>query len=125
MLSEIDKDATTYSKNIDGGFTRDLIKIIICIGTKKIKKMMGSRLYVYRPTVATIYNRIIIEKYLEKYGFELIEISNNQQIFPADRLLGFLQIPFSLKIMELMKLQNATIKIKFITGYSVCARLKK
>ncbi|HPP88864.1 MAG TPA: hypothetical protein PLM75_13500, partial [bacterium] len=88
-------------------------------------KMMGSRLYLFRPTVATIYSKKIIEKYLKKYGFEIIEISNDQQIFSVARLLGFLRIPFSLKIMETLKFNDLTVKMKFLTGYCACAKLKK
>ncbi|HON57186.1 MAG TPA: methyltransferase domain-containing protein [bacterium] len=93
--------------------------------TRLLSKMMGSRLYLFRPTVATIYSKKIIEKYLKKYGFEIIEISNDQQIFSVARLLGFLRIPFSLKIMETLKLNDLTVKMKFLTGYCACAKLKK
>lgn len=86
-----------------------------------LSRILGSRLYLYRPTAATIYSKKTIINYCRKYGLRVQEIFNDIQVVSLARLLGFFRIPGLIRVIKYLGLEETTIHMKVLTGYSVCA----
>ncbi len=88
-----------------------------------ISRMLGSRLYLYRPTASTIYTRKNIIDYLGMNGFVIENISNDIQVVPLMRLIGFFRILGLIKAFKLLGMEESNMKIHLLTGYAVRAVL--
>lgn len=86
-----------------------------------LSRMFGKRLYLYRPTAGTIYSKKTVINYCQKHELRIHEIFNDVQVISLARLLGFFRIPGSLKAIKHMGLEDAAVKMKWLTGYSACA----
>ncbi|MFH1905623.1 MAG: class I SAM-dependent methyltransferase [bacterium] len=85
-----------------------------------LSRIFGSRLYLYRPTVATIYSKKTIINYCQKYGLRIQEIFNDVQVISLARLLGFFRIPGLTRVIKYLGLEKTTLRMRFLTGYLVC-----
>lgn len=87
-----------------------------------VSRILKSRLYLYRPTACTLYSRKIIKDYLDKYGFEIKEITNDVQEVPLIRLLGFLRIPGLLDFAKLIGVEEKSCRMILLSGYTLRAQ---
>jgi len=86
-----------------------------------VSRMLGSRLYLYRPTASLIYSRKTLINYCKKYGLKIINSENDVQIVPLARLIGFLRIPGLSRILKALGLEKSNCKMTLLTGYMVMA----
>ena len=89
-----------------------------------ISRMLGGRLYLYRPTAALIYSRNTLLNYCGKFGLKIRYIENDVQIVPLARLVGFLRIPGLAKMIKTLGLEKTSLKLTLLTGYTACAVLE-
>ncbi len=54
-----------------------------------ISRFLRSRLYLYRPTVCTIYSKKTVTDYCHNHNLKILKIFNDLQVVPLARLLGF------------------------------------
>jgi len=87
---------------------------------RPVSRILGSRLYLYRPTATLIYSKKVIQNYCQKFGLKILEMKNDVQVVPLARLCGFLRIPGLLKIIEFADLQDTRLKMTLPTGYMAC-----
>ena len=86
-----------------------------------VSRILGSRLYLFRPTATLIYSKALIEKYCQNSGLEILEMKTDVQFIPLARFAGFLRIPGLLKIIKSLDLEHLNWKMKLLTGYTSCA----
>ncbi len=90
-------------------------------GDRFLSRILGARLYLYRPTVGTIYSLKTVRRFLRDNGFSLREIFTDRQFITLPRLLGFFRIPGALGLTRKLGLQDAVLKLICPTGYQACA----
>ncbi len=83
-----------------------------------VSLLLGSRLYLYRPTACSIYSKKIVKEYCSKYGFQILDLFNDIQVVPLARLIGFLRIPALVRGLKLFGLENKSLKMILLTGYA-------
>lgn len=86
-----------------------------------VSRLLKSRLYLYRPTVCTVYSRKTISDYCNKQNLRILKIFNDVQVVPLLRLFGFLRAPLLMKACELLGLEKSNLKMALLTGYTACA----
>lgn len=89
--------------------------------SRLISRLLGSRLYLYRPTACTIYSRKIVNDYCRSYNLRVREIFNDVQIVPMARLVSFFRVPGLIEILKFFGLEEANFKMTLLTGYAACA----
>lgn len=93
-----------------------------CDAERLVSRILGSRLYAYRPTATTVYSRKTIDLYCKNNGLKIIKIWNDIQIAPIARIAGFVKMPVLSKILKRLNLDNASIKLALPTQYAACAK---
>ena len=86
-----------------------------------ISRILGSRLYLYRPTVATIYSKKTVESYCRNSDLRIREIFTDIQIVPLARLIGFFRVSGFLWILNRLGLEETKMRMPLLTGYAACA----
>ncbi|MDD2689717.1 MAG: class I SAM-dependent methyltransferase [Candidatus Omnitrophica bacterium] len=86
-----------------------------------VSRLLKSRLYLYRPTVCTIYSKKTISDYCNNQSLRILKIFNDVQVVPLLRLFGFLRIPLLMQTCELLRLEKSNLKMALLTGYTACA----
>lgn len=89
--------------------------------TRLASKILGSRIYLLRPTCSHIYSEKVIQKYCEKFGLRVLELKTDFQVISLARALGSLRIPKILKALELLGAEKLNLRMTVPTGYRVCA----
>lgn len=85
--------------------------------SRLISRLLGSRLYLYRPTACTIYTKKTVINYCHQHNFRLQEILNDVQIVSIPRLIGYFRIPGLIRILKLLRLEDTSLKMTLLTGY--------
>ena len=88
---------------------------------RPVSRMLGSRLYLFRPTATLIYSKDVIQRYCQKFGLKILQVKNDIQVVPLARLCGFFRLPGLLETIEAIGLRNSSLKMKLLTGYTACA----
>jgi len=86
-----------------------------------VSRILGSRFYLYRPTAATIYSKKTVMTYCERSGLKLRYLINDIQVVPVARLVGFFRIPGSLWFLKCLGLEDTSMRMWLLTGYTACA----
>lgn len=86
-----------------------------------VSRLLGRRLYLYRPTVATIYTRSNVEAYCAKSGLRVEETVDDVQIMPLARLLNFLGLKPAVWALRALSIEDACLKMAWPTGYAAHA----
>jgi 2-polyprenyl-3-methyl-5-hydroxy-6-metoxy-1,4-benzoquinol methylase len=89
--------------------------------TRLASKILGSRIYLLRPTSTHIFSEKVIQKYCQKFGLRILELKTDFQIISLARVLGFLRMPKILKTIELLGIEKFELRMAVPTGYRVCA----
>lgn len=89
--------------------------------SRLVSRLLGSRLYLYRPTACTVYSRKTIMDYCRKHGFKILNMFNDVQIVPLARLVGFLRAPFLSAALNLLGLDKLNMRMRLLTGYTLRA----
>lgn len=86
-----------------------------------VSRLLGNRLYLYRPTACSIYSKKVITEYCRKYGLQILNVFNDVQIVPLARLIGFFRIPALVSGLKFLGLEGKSIKMILLTGYAARA----
>lgn len=84
-------------------------------------RLLGLRLYLYRPTASAIYCQGTVKAYCEKNGLKVRRIFNDVQVVPLVRVLGFFRIPAMVRALEALGLENFRLRLPLLTGYAAQA----
>ncbi len=81
-----------------------------------VSRMLGRRLYLFRPSAATIYSRRTVEAYCRESGLKLVRVFRDMQVVPIARLLGFMRMPVLMGTMKRLGLEDVHARIPLPSG---------
>jgi|ETNmetMinimDraft_11_1059920.scaffolds.fasta_scaffold45907_2 hypothetical protein len=88
-----------------------------------VSQFFSSRLYLYRPTAASIYSKKTVLDYCQQNDLQILEMFTDVQVVPFARLLGFFRIPGLINILKILGMEEKSMKMTLPTGYAACAVL--
>lgn len=90
-----------------------------------VPRLLNRARYLCRPSCGTMYSLRTMRAYLDRFGFDVVSVSNDHQCLSFAQIFGFMGFKGSLRKFQSSGLDRFNVQLAWPTGYLVCARRRK